>query len=82
VTAGNVDMEPDEIQAAIDRAEAKRRERLEAQPAAKESVAIPTAAPKNAELCCEQSALGLDKTGERRRRRVTRCAGSCPTTSG
>ena len=43
------------------RAEAKRREWLEAQPATKESAAIFAALPKAAEMYREQIALGLDK---------------------
>ena len=46
---GDPDMPTDELQAAIDRAEAKRRELLEQQPAAKESAKVLKMLPKAAE---------------------------------
>jgi site-specific DNA recombinase len=58
--AGDVDMEPDEIQVAIDRAETKRREWLEAQPEARQSATAIEALPKAAEAYRRQIALGLD----------------------
>ena len=61
LSSGDPDMESDEIQVAIDRAEAKRRE-LEStlQPAAKLSAKIISALPKAAEAYRRKIASGLD----------------------
>ena len=53
-------MAADELQAAIDRAEAKRRELQNQQPAAKQSAKILTMLPRAAEGYRRQIALGLD----------------------
>lgn len=57
---GDPDMAPDELQAAIDRAEAKRQNLLEAQPAAKESAKLLTILPRAAEMYRRQITQGLD----------------------
>jgi hypothetical protein len=57
---GDPDMTPDEIQAAIDRAEEKRRELEAQQPAARQSAKVLAALPKAAELYKRQIAQGLD----------------------
>ena len=54
------DMTADEIQAAIDRAEAKRRELQDQQPEAKASAKVLSMLPRAAELYRRQVALGLD----------------------
>jgi site-specific DNA recombinase len=57
---GDPDMTADEIQAAIDRAEAKRRELAEQQPDVMASAKILAMLPKAAALYGEQIELGLD----------------------
>jgi hypothetical protein len=57
---GDPDMTGDEIEAAIDRAEAKRRELQNQQPAAKQSAKILTMLPRAAEAYRRQIAQGLD----------------------
>ena len=59
LTAGDPDLEPDEIQDAIDKAEQKRRELLDTQPAAKQSAKMLAALPKAADAYRRQIALGL-----------------------
>jgi hypothetical protein len=49
LAAGDPDLEADELQAAIERAEAKRRELLAAQPAAKQSAKLFAMMPRAAE---------------------------------
>jgi DNA repair exonuclease SbcCD ATPase subunit len=61
---GDPDMTGDEIEAAIDRAEAKRRELQNQQPAAKQSAKILSMLPRVAEAYRRQIAPGLDG-GER-----------------
>jgi len=56
---GDPDMEPDELHAAIERAEAKRRELLTPRPAMKESAKLVTLLPRAAELCRQQIEEGL-----------------------
>mgnify|MGYP001259338170 CR=1 FL=1 len=56
---GDPDMEPDELQAAIERAEAKRRELLQARPGAHPSAKVLSMLPKAAELYRRQIAEGL-----------------------
>ena len=58
---GDPDFEPDELQAAIDRAEQKRRELMESQPAAKESAKMIAMLPKAAKEYRRQIKLGLDQ---------------------
>ena len=53
-------MPADEIQAAIDRAEGKRRELMEAQPGAVASAKVLAMLPNAAKLAREQVAAGLD----------------------
>jgi hypothetical protein len=60
LAAGDPDMEPDEIQIAIDRAEQKRHELLDTQPAAKQSAKMIALLPKAAESYRRQIAQGLD----------------------
>ena len=57
---GDPDMPADEIQAAIERAEGKRRELIEAQPGAVASAKILAMLPKAAELYRQQVTAGLD----------------------
>jgi hypothetical protein len=57
---GDPDMQPDELQAAIDRAEAKRRELENQQPVAKASAKVLSILPRAAELYRRQVAQGLD----------------------
>lgn len=57
---GDPDLEPDELQAAIDQAEDKRKELLAAQPEAKASAKLLTMLPRAAELYRQQIAQGLD----------------------
>jgi hypothetical protein len=57
---GDPDMAPDEIQAAIDRAEEKRRELESQQPEAKASAKVLTVLPKAAETYRRLVAQGLD----------------------
>lgn len=57
---GDPDMPADEIQAAIDRAEAKRRELIEAQPGAVASAKVLAMLPNAAKLAREQVLAGLD----------------------
>jgi hypothetical protein len=57
---GDPDMPADEIQAAIDRAEAKRRELQDQQPAAKQSAKILTMLPRAAYAYRRQISRGLD----------------------
>lgn len=61
LTAGDPDMTSDEIQAAIERAERKRQELVEAGPAeSRETAKVLTMLPNAAELYRRQIALGLD----------------------
>jgi len=57
---GDPDMPPDEIQAAIDRAETKRRELQAQQPEAQQSAKVLSILPKAAEMFRRQVELGLD----------------------
>ena len=57
---GDPDLEPDEIQGAIDRAEEKRRELMEMQPAAKQSAKLTAMLPKAAAEYRRQIEMGLD----------------------
>jgi hypothetical protein len=57
---GDPDMTPDEIQAAIDRAEAKRQELETQQPEARQSAKVLTVLPAAAKLYRRQIAEGLD----------------------
>ncbi len=61
LSAGDPDLEPDEIQAAIDRAEQKRQELLNEQPAAKQSAKQISMLPKAAKEYRRQITLGLDQ---------------------
>ena len=56
---GDPDLEPDEIQAAIDRAEQKRNDVLDTQPAAKRSAKMLAALPRAAEAYRRQIEKGL-----------------------
>jgi hypothetical protein len=67
---GAPDMTADEIQAAIDRAEGKRRELQEQQPAAKQSARILTMLPRAADAYCRQISRGLMAMSVRRSRRA------------
>jgi hypothetical protein len=59
LTAGDPDMTPEEVQAAVDRAERKRRERADAPPAeSRETAKLLTILPNAAELYRRQIALG------------------------
>ena len=58
---GDPDLEPDEIQAAIDRAEQKRQELLTDQPDAKQSARMISMLPKAAREYRRQISLGLDQ---------------------
>ncbi len=60
VVKGDPDMTADELQAAIDRAEQKRREFEAQQPAAQGSAKVLSILPKSAELYRRQIAEGLD----------------------
>jgi HPt (histidine-containing phosphotransfer) domain-containing protein len=62
---GDPDMTTDEIQAAVDRAEGKRQELEQAQPASKASARVVAAIPRAAALYREQVARGLDGTPAR-----------------
>ena len=57
--AGDADMATDELQAAIDRAEVKRRELEAARPQAQRNARVLTMLPRVAELYRKQIALGL-----------------------
>jgi hypothetical protein len=57
---GDPDLEADELQAAIDQAETKRKQLLAAQPEAKQGAKLLTVLPKAAELYRDQIARGLD----------------------
>jgi site-specific DNA recombinase len=57
---GDPDMEPDELRAAIEKAEAKRRELMELQFAASDSAKVPSMLRKGAALYCKQIDDGLD----------------------
>jgi hypothetical protein len=57
---GDPDMTTDELQAAIDRAEAKRRELEQQQPAARASAQMLAVLPRAAALYRQQVAQGLD----------------------
>lgn len=57
---GDPDMTPDEIQAAIERAEAKRRELAAAQPTAKSGARLFAALPRAADLYRRQITAGLN----------------------
>jgi site-specific DNA recombinase len=57
---GDPDMPADEIQAAIDRAEAKRQELAAEQPEAKQSAKVLSFLPRAAHLYCRQITLGLE----------------------
>jgi site-specific DNA recombinase len=56
---GDPDMPPDELQAAIDRAEAKRRKLLDQEPAARHAAKVLTMLPKAAELARREVAQAL-----------------------
>lgn len=56
---GDPDMATDELQAAVDRAEAKRRELVEQQPAVKQSAKVLRMLPKAAELARREIAAAL-----------------------
>lgn len=57
--AGDPDLTADELQTAIDRVEAKRREEIDARPAARESARVLTMLPKAAEFYRDQIGRGL-----------------------
>ncbi|GFE79257.1 resolvase [Steroidobacter agaridevorans] len=57
--AGDPDLTADELQTAIDRVEAKRRELIDARPAARESARVLTMLPKAAEFYRDQIDRGL-----------------------
>jgi site-specific DNA recombinase len=57
--AGDPDLTPDELQAAIDRAEAKRRQVFELQPTERENARVLALLPRTAELYREQIDQGL-----------------------
>ncbi len=57
---GDPDLEPDELQLAIDAAQRKRRDILDAQPAARQSAKILTMLPKAAKAYRQQIERGLD----------------------
>jgi site-specific DNA recombinase len=57
--AGDPDLTPDELQAAIDRAEAKRRQVFELQPKERENARVLALLPRTAELYREQIDQGL-----------------------
>ncbi len=57
---GDPDLEPDEIQAAIDLAEEKQKELVNAQPAAKQSAKMISMLPKAADIYRRQIDRGLD----------------------
>ena len=60
LTTGDPDLEPDELQLAIEAAQRKRRELLDAQPAGRQSAKILTMLPKAAEAYRQQIERGLD----------------------
>jgi site-specific DNA recombinase len=57
--AGDLDLTPDELQAAIDRAEAKRRQVFDVQPTERENARVLAMLPRTAELYREQIDQGL-----------------------
>ncbi len=57
--AGDPDLTADELQVAIDRAEAKRRELIDARPAERENARVLAMLPRAAELYREQIDQGL-----------------------
>ncbi len=57
-------MEPDELRAAIDKAEAKRRELMDLSSETKDSAKVMSMLPKAAELYRQQITDGLDGTPE------------------
>ncbi len=57
--AGDPDLTPDELQAAIDRAEAKRRQVFDVQPTERENARVLAMLPRTAELYREQIEQGL-----------------------
>lgn len=57
--AADPDLTPDELQAAIDRAEAKRRQVLDVQPTERENARVLAMLPRTAELYREQIDQGL-----------------------
>lgn len=57
--AGDPDLDDDELQTAIERAEGKRRELLKAQPAARESARVRAMLPKAAKRYIRQIEMGL-----------------------
>lgn len=59
LSAGDPDLEPDELQLAINAAERKHREIVEAQPAARQSAKILTVVPRAARAYCQQIERGL-----------------------
>jgi site-specific DNA recombinase len=61
---GDPDMEPDELRAAIEKAEAKRRELMDLQFAASDSAKVLSMLPKAAALYCKQIDDGLDGNPE------------------
>ena len=60
LSAGDPDLEPDELQLAIDAAQRKRRDLVEAQPEARHFAKIITALPKAAAAYRQQIERGLD----------------------
>ena len=60
LTTGDPDLEPDELQLAIEAAQRKRRDLLDAQPAARHSAKILTMLPKAARAYRQQIEQGLD----------------------
>lgn len=59
IKAGDPDLDTNELQAAIERAEAKRRDLQNAQPAAKASARVRVMLPKAAQLYTGQIEMGL-----------------------
>lgn len=72
--AGDPDLTPDELQAAIDRAEAKRRQVFDVQPTERENARVLAMLPRTAELYREQidQGLGGDPTGSAKARTILR----------
>lgn len=72
--AGDPDLTPDELQAAIDRAEAKRRQVFDVQPTERENARILAMLPRTAELYREQidQGLGVDPTASAKARTILR----------
>ncbi len=62
LSVGDPDLEPDELQLAIEATQRKRRELINSQPAARHSAKIISAVPEAAEAYQQQIELGLDGT--------------------